>query len=222
MTLSHVGTIKCSRCSHKQPFTFWESINVSVDPKLKQQLTRGELTTCVCQSCGLEMHITVDCLYHDMDKKVAIWLRYSDEQLSDKEINSRETFSTITKCTCRVVRSFPDLIDKIRVFDDNFSDHLIELLKLITCFREGIDLTTPMYYGGLKQGESGGTDLVFVLRIDNQLYSRGYPVPQCLEEPEAVMPMLTRHFDSRDTWPRVDRFYVLKALEKAGIVDAGQ
>jgi hypothetical protein len=217
MSLSHVGAIKCTNCGHKQPFTFWESINVSIDPRLKGQLTRGELTTSVCQKCGLEMHITTDCLYHDMEKQYAIWLRYSNEQLRTKEVKLREVFSTITKCKCRIVRSFPDLVDKIRVFDDDFSDYLVELLKLITCPRERIDLTTPMYYGGLQRGESGGTDLVLILRIDNQLYSREYPVPQCLEEPEAVMPMLTRHFDTRDKWPQVDRLCLLKALEKAGI-----
>jgi hypothetical protein len=214
MSLSHVGAIKCSRCDHKQSFTFWDSINVSVDPKLKEQLTQGELTTSVCQKCGLEMHITTDCLYHDMGKQVAIWLRYSDQHQSANEINLRKAFSTISRSKCRIVRSFPDLIDKIRVFDDNFSDYLIDLLKLLTCLREGIDVTTPMYYGGLKRGESGDNGLVFVLRIDNKLYSREYPMPQCLEEPEAVMPMLTRHFDTSDKWPQVDRLYLLKALEK--------
>jgi hypothetical protein len=155
-----------------------------------------------------------------MDKQLAIWLRYSDEQLSAKEINLREVFSTVTNYKCRIVRSFPDRIDKIRVFDDNFSDYLIELLKLMTSMREGIDLHTPMYYNGLKRGESGVTDLIFVLRINNQLYSRGYPFPHCLEEPDAVMPMLTRHLATRDKWPQVDRLFLLKALENAGIVDA--
>ena len=128
-------------------------------------------------------------------------------------------FANITKFSCRTVSSFPDLIDKIMVFDDEFSDHLIELLKLITSFREGIDLNTPMYYGGLKQAESGETALALMVRIDNQIYSRAYPVPQCLEEPKAVMPMLTMHFGASEMWPKVDRHYLLKALEKAGITD---
>jgi len=128
MSLNHIGAIKCSKCGAKQSFTFWESINVSVDRNLKERLTRGELTTFVCEKCGLEGHVTFNCLYHDMDKQLAIWLRYPDEQPSTQEVKLREAFSTMTKgYTCRVVRSFPDLIDKIRVFDDDFSDYLVGL-----------------------------------------------------------------------------------------------
>ena len=85
MSLSHVGAIKCTKCDNTQPFTFWESINVTADPELKARLMQGELTTGVCRKCGLELHITANCLYHDMDKGLAIWLRYSDEEPSPKE-----------------------------------------------------------------------------------------------------------------------------------------
>jgi hypothetical protein len=225
MSLNHVGLIKCSTCENKQPFTFWESINVTVDPKLKDELTSGKLTTFVCETCGLEGHVTSDCLYHDMERNLAIWLRYSED---DQSINEEATYAKRNKMDdylvtegykLRIVRSFPELIDKIRVFDDDFSDYVIELVKLMTCLRERIALTTPMYYAGLEHGESDGTDLVFVLRIDNQLFRKGYPTPECLQGAEAMMPVLTKHFDVRDKWPHVNRFYLLRALEKAGILD---
>jgi hypothetical protein len=218
MSLSHVGTIKCDKCGHKQPFTFWESINVSVDSKLKERLTRGELTTFICDKCGLEAHVTSDCLYHDMDKELAVWLRYSDEPPSSEEVKLREVLASRSNgYKYRVVRSFPDLVDKIQVFDDNFSDYVIELFKLLTCFREGVDLTTPMYYRGLEQANVGGTDLVLVLRIEKGLYRKCYRAPECLEQAEALMPILTKHFDARDKWPQVDRLFLRGALEKTGI-----
>jgi hypothetical protein len=224
MSKCHVGKLKCSNCGNVQSFTFWESINSSLDPQLKDRLTRGELTSWVCEKCGVEAHILFNCLYHDMEKRVQIWLRYSDDRTTEE---SSVTMEKMTQYLfnegykLRTVRSFPDLVDKIRIFDDQFSDFLIELVKLIACFREGIEPSIPMYYGGLKTGDSGETELRLILRIDGKLYNRGYPFPKCLEAAEATMPMLTKHFNTADKWPQLDRLYVLEALKKAGLVDSG-
>ncbi|MBT4502597.1 MAG: hypothetical protein HOC74_33000 [Gemmatimonadetes bacterium] len=59
MSSSRKEILRCSNCSAEQPFTVWESINVSVDPKLKQPLLSGDLTKFWCRRCGNEAHVAI-------------------------------------------------------------------------------------------------------------------------------------------------------------------
>ena len=79
MSSNHQETIICPSCGEGQPFVVWDSINVSVDPTLKQSLLEGALTTLRCRHCGHEAQVAFDCLYHDMDHSVVIWLKYPDD-----------------------------------------------------------------------------------------------------------------------------------------------
>jgi hypothetical protein len=215
MSLSHVGKVECPNCSNIQQFTFWDSINVTADPELKGQLTSGELRKCVCQKCGLEMHATNNCLYHDMENHFAIQLDYGDQKPSAQDLKMREVFPRLTKAKCRTVKSFAELIDKINIFDRDFSDYEIELFKLQICQRDKIDFAVPMYFGRVETNDSGGTDLVLISEFNGKLFKKGYPFPQCLEGIETMISILTKFFDDRETWPRVDRHYIWNAIQKA-------
>src|SRR6266496_2023303 len=137
MSLSRQETIHCSACGAEQAFTLWGSINVTVDPKLKQRLLNGDLSTFRCARCGREEHVVYDFLYHDMEKSLAIWLKEKDD--SESEL-AKKSFSDATGIkTCRTVRTVHELYDKIRIFDDGLDDFEIELFKFTLCVRKGID-----------------------------------------------------------------------------------
>ena len=123
MSRSHSETISCSTCRNIQEFTVWESVNVSVDPELKQLLLNGDLTTFHCANCGHEAHVAFDCLYHDMDRSLALWLKYPDDSgTAHIDPAALGLLSAIdSKYKCRIVTSFHELLDKIRVFEDGFS-----------------------------------------------------------------------------------------------------
>ena len=76
MSKNHTETIKCPSCRKKQTFTIWDSVNVSIDPQLKQKLLNRELTTFICKHCGVDANIESNCLYHDMEKGILVWLMY--------------------------------------------------------------------------------------------------------------------------------------------------
>jgi len=91
MSRSHQKTISCPNCGEQRGFTVWDSINVTVDPNLKQSLLNGELTTFVCNRCGEGANVTYDLLYHDMEKSLAIWLVENDD---DERRQARMMFSS--------------------------------------------------------------------------------------------------------------------------------
>jgi hypothetical protein len=85
MTRLKSHEIECSHCGSKQNVTFWESIDVSVDPDLRQRLFQGLINVFKCQKCEKETFISVPLFYHDAEKEFCVqffpvdWLQ--DESL---------------------------------------------------------------------------------------------------------------------------------------------
>lgn len=221
MSRSRKVTIRCSSCGREQPFVAWESINVSVDPDLKQLLLDGVLTTFRCDYCGHEAHIEYDCLYHDMDRNLALWLKYpgSDGQARVDPL-TKGLFSAVCPThTRRLVYSFHELVDKIRVFDDGLSDHVVELLKLLICVREGIDVYRPFHYIGVRKSLFASKCLVFALQTEQGFVEKKYPLKQCLDAVRPLVPKVAPFTDaSDDEWPHVDRRCILRVLEAGGLM----
>ena len=84
MSRTHTETIRCPECGESDEFTIYESINVTNDPKLKQALLERELTTFACPKCRYEVQISSDLLYHDMRKKIFVWLKYPDDDVTQR------------------------------------------------------------------------------------------------------------------------------------------
>jgi hypothetical protein len=88
MTRSRSHEIECSHCGLKQEVNIWESINVSVDPDLKQRLFQGLINVFKCQKCEKDTFISVPLFYHDMERRFCVqffpfdWLE-DDGLLSD-------------------------------------------------------------------------------------------------------------------------------------------
>jgi hypothetical protein len=68
MSLPNPITITCPTCQHQQAFTAWQSINVTLNPELKQKLLDRSLVTFHCEKCGQAAGVNQELLYHDMDR----------------------------------------------------------------------------------------------------------------------------------------------------------
>ena len=66
MSLQHEETLKCTKCGAENQFTIHESVNVTLDPELKPQVLNGSLFKMTCASCGTQIIVNYDILYHDM------------------------------------------------------------------------------------------------------------------------------------------------------------
>ena len=128
MSQTHKEKIACPNCGRSSDFICYGSINVTNDPELKQALLNLELSTFVCPKCNHEVHVSYDLLYHDMQKRIFIWLKYPDE--SGQTIVDPRTepmFELAQDYQFRVVSNFNDLIEKILIFDESYDDQYIPI-----------------------------------------------------------------------------------------------
>ena len=72
VTRSYLHEIDCPDCGSKQNTKIFESINVSVNPELKEELFQGRINLFRCKSCGNEASIPAALLYHDMTKRFCV------------------------------------------------------------------------------------------------------------------------------------------------------
>lgn len=196
-------------------------MNVTIDPQLKDMLRGGHLTTFHCQHCGYEAHVEYDCLYHDMDHSLAVWLKYNvDDGESQIDPAATAMFSTSIKdYTSRRVRNFDELIDKVSVFSDGFSDYQIELLKLLICIREKIDISRPFHYSSIESSLLKGKSIVFALRTDHGFEGKRYQYKHYMGVVESLMPRILPFLKSSSKeWDQIDRSFMLRVLEKGGLL----
>jgi hypothetical protein len=192
MSSNHQQLITCSSCGHIQSFTIWDSVNVTTDPKLKDMLCSEHLTTFICQSCGNEAHIEYDCLYHDMDRSLVVWLKYNVDDGGSQIDHAAKTMSAAFQpnYTRRRVQNFHELLDKINVFSDGFSDFEIELFKLLICIHEGIDMSLPFHYSRIESSILKGKYIVFALQTEYGFEGKRYPYKKYTTVVKPIMPKI--------------------------------
>ncbi len=72
MTIQSSHSYHCPKCGHPQPFTLWKSLNVTLNPELREKLFRGEINVFHCDSCEFTSLIDYPLLYHDMERAFCV------------------------------------------------------------------------------------------------------------------------------------------------------
>jgi len=182
--------VTCSSCGTSQVTTIWASVNATNDPELKAQLLKGELCTFTCRHCGEQDHIAHDLLYNDTERKFMVFLAYSGRDENGRLLAlpnplqwARQVHSVysrfspltdeqweahISSYKYRVVASYDELREKIRIFDDDLDDRHVEFVKGFayhSLFRRGITDFGPLLYSQLAGKESQRQELVFFQQI---------------------------------------------------------
>ena len=129
MSIPTPVNISCPQCGKTQEFTVWRSVNVTVDPEVKEVLLKGKLTTFRCKSCGHEAIVPYDTIYHDMDRQFMIFL-FHQEVPTDLEKLLPLAMPKTGRKLFRLVRSWNELLEKVFIFDAELDDRLVEALKL--------------------------------------------------------------------------------------------
>ena len=124
MSLPQKEVIRCPKCGLSQEMCVWRSVNLTTDPDLKAKLLDGTLMRFHCQGCRHSGKIESDLLYHDMEKDLAVWLKYPDENGSFYIDPAAASLGNIFGETYvrRIVPSYEELIEKIKISDAGFND----------------------------------------------------------------------------------------------------
>lgn len=160
-------SIECLECSCRSDAIVWSSVNTAVDSSAKEQLLDGTLNYLVCPVCGCESEIGADILYHDMDRKTMVWLRYPDDdgKIALDPVAVKLVRGIMGKdYRLRIVESRRQLVEKIVIFDEGLDDRVMELLKTHIRMREPdvLNLASDMFvYTGRQDDGAGYLQFVF-------------------------------------------------------------
>jgi len=133
MSSSTTRKFNCPGCSQSSEVTIWESINVGLDPELKQKVLDGTLFSFECPVCGHKESLVYATLYHDQERRFMTWWMPSVDgkkpHESLEELNKNRI--KLLNYRLRLVPSLNRLKEKILIFENDLDDRVIELLKLV-------------------------------------------------------------------------------------------
>ena len=65
--------VNCPFCGFGQVVSIHTSVNVTLDPQLRQRILDDSLNRFICSDCGKSSFVGTNVIYHDMAKKFAVW-----------------------------------------------------------------------------------------------------------------------------------------------------
>ena len=72
MTKFGSSELTCPKCGNRQETTLWDSINVSLNPEMREKLFKGEINIFKCESCNYIAFVGQPLLYNDMKRNYCV------------------------------------------------------------------------------------------------------------------------------------------------------
>ncbi len=222
MSQSTQQAVACPECGAISTATLWQSVNVTLNPELKEQVFSRELFEHTCPQCGETTHLFYPLLYHDQDRHLLIWMLPPDErgEVSLDPLSMNAQAKIFPTYRLRLVASLNALLEKIMIFDAGLDDRAVELLKELLWQDGAADPTFPrelFFFSQVVVDTEGARHLEMVqLQPPNERYAfrvtwdKGYQVVLDLLHGDYGIPR------AQETgWRRVDHTYAKEILESA-------
>ncbi len=172
--MSKMQTIRgqCPNCRLEQEVVLWDSVNVSLNPELKEKVLSLDLLRLRCSGCQGILMLGYPMVYHDMGRPLMI----SFNPGPSGEESAVPPF--MNDYTLRCVRTPEQLAEKIVIFDHDLDDRAVECLKfgalaaLLAGYADFLEKMQAMplgpeqllFCGTLEtKGEPDESDLLFIL-----------------------------------------------------------
>ena len=212
MSMPSKVSITCAKCNNEQEYTAWSSINVTNDPELKRRFLAGELTSFRCNSCNTTTNVAYDLLYHDMDKPLMIWLKHGEG--IDEKTNSISD-ALVGNYSLRLVHSMNELVEKVRIFEDNQNDKFIELLKIIISLDQNRHTNTLLFYDRLMKNDNKYT-VVITEPVEGGSNEHQVPLDKASKVIKEFFSSASEDIElSEGKWLNINRQYAEKVLNKS-------
>ena len=132
--------LTCPSCGYHGEYKMYDSVNVTLEPKLREKVLSGTIFDWVCPHCGESISIRYNMLYHDMDRGFQVYYSPRHSSETNKMMNNLLTRYRGMRCLCRTVETLNDLREKIYIFEEGLNDIAIELLKLVMKYEKGSNI----------------------------------------------------------------------------------
>lgn len=132
--------IKCPKCGHRLAVELYESVNVKLNPELKDQLMLNQLNAVTCTECSLAFRVDKPLLYSDPDRKLLVyWLPTPDDRIDDGEDQFSEWMRDMGKLIpegvdaphVHLVFSRTELVERIFLMESGLDERAIEYVKYL-------------------------------------------------------------------------------------------
>ena len=123
--------IECPHCHKEGEFELWDSVNVDLNPELREKIFNEELFMYHCSHCGRDIGIPADTLYHDMKNQFMLFFSFFKEEDFDYEPMNMEVQKSMMKgdYTFRMVFGLMQLKEKIIILEHGLNDVAVERQK---------------------------------------------------------------------------------------------
>lgn len=121
--------IKCPKCGEQGHYDRWASVNVDLDPELREKIFNEELFMWQCSHCGAKALIPYDVLYHNMKQKLMIFFTYQEPREGKYKPLDITTLPIHDGYTMRRVFGLYRFKEKIAMLEDGLNDIAVEILK---------------------------------------------------------------------------------------------
>jgi hypothetical protein len=216
MSRPALETITCKSCGCQQQFTVWESLNITLDPEKRRDLVTGDLTRFTCEKCGWSSEVLHALLYHDMEKRVLIWLVPPGGDLNKDLV---PFVKRMADYRFRRVTTRNQLVDKMLIFDCDLDDRVVECFKLLIQYRlvtEKKPVPRDLFFLDVTESDVGEEIIVFEFNTDGQAQCFEFPLNTFHELEALVEPHLPASKSERGLWLQVNAEYARPIFKELG------
>ena len=125
--------IVCPECGHEQEIHVIPSVNVTLDPEMREKVLSGEIFLFTCEKCGFSGFAGYPFIYEDKETAGG-FLIYLEPECPDREVGVDGDVADqvlLHTMTMRLVTTVNELKEKIFVFEAGLDDRVLELFKML-------------------------------------------------------------------------------------------
>lgn len=161
----HVAT-SCPQCNKPAHGDRWATVNVTLNPELREDVLTGKIRTAQCPFCATRFVVNHHFLYHDMERRFIISYQPTESGRSQPIPSAPLALmgALLSHYRLRFVTSWNQLREKIAIFEALLQDYPVEVIKLLL----GSEIfDTPkfgndaIYFLERQTDASGAIELVF-------------------------------------------------------------
>lgn len=122
--------ITCPKCSYDGEYEYWSSINIDLNPELREKIFNEEIFIWTCPKCGTKVFVPFGTIYHDMRHRFMIFFSHDVPENDDKNKSFQipEEFG-LKGYTFRAVYGLLNFKEKILIMENELNDIAVEKLK---------------------------------------------------------------------------------------------
>ena len=226
MSLTRNKVVHCPQCRQTSEFTIWDSINVFLDPEMRDELMKGNVFRWVCPHCGKLLSAHFDTLYHDPPNKFMVYLFYREVDEDKKYDLSHQTIpdkGLEYGYSFRVVYEPNRLLEKIRIFEQGLNDIAIEKMKYI--MTHYVDTTLirdeeKLFFEKIIKPEDNTNygRMVFHRLSINKERKNSFSVSMKKYEEQCQAIKMDKRFEA-NSWLCVDEGWIARQLKELSLFD---